>query len=36
MDGTYENLEDAIGAALGTAENDITITEVVLGGLIFA
>ncbi len=36
MDGTYENLEDAIGAALGTSENDITITEVVLGGLIFA
>ena len=36
MDGTYENLEDAIGEALGTAENDITITEVVLGGLIFA
>ena len=36
MDGTYENLEDAIGAALGAAENDITITEVVLGGLIFA
>lgn len=34
--GGYENLEDAIGAALGTAENDITITEVVLGGLIFA
>jgi hypothetical protein len=36
MDATYENLEDAIGEALGTAENDITITEVVLGGLIFA
>jgi hypothetical protein len=36
MDGTYENLEDAIGAALGVAEDDITITEVVLGGLIFA
>ena len=34
--GTYENLEDAIGAALGTSENDITITEVTLGGLIFA
>ena len=34
--GGYENLEDAIGAALGTSENDITITEVVLGGLIFA
>ena len=34
--GGYENLEDAIGEALGTSENDITITEVVLGGLIFA
>jgi hypothetical protein len=34
--GSYENLEDAIGAALGTSENDITITEVALGGLIFA
>lgn len=36
MNGTYENLEDAIGAALGVAENDITITEVTLGGLTFA
>ena len=36
MDGTYENLEDAIGAALGVAEDDITITEVVLAGLSFA
>ena len=34
--GGFENLEDAIRAALGTAEDDITITEVVLGGLIFA
>ena len=34
--GGYENLEDAIRAALGTSEDDITITEVVLGGLIFA
>ena len=34
--GGYENLEDAIGAALGVAENDITITEVALGGLTFA
>jgi hypothetical protein len=34
--GTYENLEDAIGAALGTSENDITITEIVLTGLTFA
>jgi hypothetical protein len=36
MDGSYENLEDAVGAALGVAENDITITEVSLGGLTFA
>jgi len=36
MDGSYENLEDAIGAALGAAENDITITEIVLTGLTFA
>jgi hypothetical protein len=36
MDGSYENLEDAIGAALGVAENDITITEIVLTGLTFA
>ena len=33
---SYENLEDAIGAALGVAENDITITVVTLGGLTFA
>ena len=36
MDGSYENLEDAVGAALGVAENDITITEIVLTGLTFA
>jgi len=36
MDGSYENLEDSIGAALGVAENDITITEVALTGLTFA
>ena len=36
MDGSYENLEDAIGAALGVTENDITITEVALAGLSFA
>ena len=34
--GGYENLEDAIGAALGVSENDITITEVALTGLTFA
>ena len=36
MDGSYENLEDAIGASLGVAENDITITEISLTGLTFA
>lgn len=36
MDGSYENLEDSIGAALSVAENDITITEVALTGLTFA
>lgn len=36
FNGSYENLEDAIGAALGVAENDITITEVALTGLTFA
>ena len=36
FDGSYENLEDAIGAALGVADNDITITEVALAGLTFA
>ncbi len=35
-DGSYENLEDVIGAAIGTAENDITITDVTLTGLTFA
>ncbi len=34
--GSYENLEDTIGAAIGTAENDITVTNVVLTGLTFA
>jgi hypothetical protein len=33
---TYENLEDVIRAALGTAEDDVTITEVALTGLTFA
>jgi hypothetical protein len=36
FDGSYENIEDTIGAALGVAENDITITEVALDGLSFA
>ena len=35
-DGSYENIEDAIGAALGTAENDVTVTNVTLTGLTFA
>lgn len=34
-DGSYENLEDAICAALGTAENDVTITNSTLTGLTF-
>lgn len=36
FDGSYENIEDAIGAALGTAENDVTVTNVTLTGLTFA
>jgi len=35
-DNSYENIEDVIGAALGAAENDITVTNVTLGGLTFA
>jgi hypothetical protein len=35
-DGSYENLEDEIRAALGTAEDDVTITNVALSGLTFA
>ncbi len=36
FDGSYENIEDIIGAAIGTAENDITVTDVTLTGLTFA
>lgn len=36
FDGSYENIEDTIGAAVGTAENDITVTNVTLSGLTFA
>jgi hypothetical protein len=36
MDGSYENIEDSIRAALGTAEDDVTVTEVALTGLTFA
>jgi hypothetical protein len=35
-DASFENIEDAIGAALGTAENDVTVTTVALTGLTFA
>jgi hypothetical protein len=34
-DGSYENIEDAIRAALGTAEDDVTITNSTLTGLTF-
>ena len=34
-DGSYENIEDAIRAALGTAEDDVTITNSTLTGLSF-
>ena len=34
--GSYENIEDTIRAALGTAENDVTVTDVALTGLTFA
>jgi len=34
--GTYENIEDGIRAALGTAEDDVTITDVTLSGMTFA
>ena len=33
---TYENIEDGIRAALGTAEDDVTITNVTLSGMTFA
>ena len=36
MDASYENIEDSIRGALGTAEDDITVTEVALTGLTFA
>ena len=35
-DGSYENIEDAIRTAIGTAENDVTVTNVTLTGLTFA
>ena len=33
---TYENIEDGLRAALGTAEDDVTITNVTLSGMTFA
>jgi hypothetical protein len=33
---SYENIEDAIRAALATAEDDVTVTNVTLTGLTFA
>lgn len=35
-DGSYEAVEDTIRAALGTAEDDVTVTNVTLSGLTFA
>jgi hypothetical protein len=34
-DDSYENIEDEIRAALGTAENDVTVTNSTLTGLTF-
>ena len=34
-DGSYENIEDQIRAALGTAEDDVTVTNSTLTGLSF-
>jgi len=34
-DESFENIEDAIRAALGTAEDDVTVTKSVLTGLSF-
>ncbi len=36
FDGSYENMEDGLRAAVSTAENDITVTNVTLTGLTFA
>lgn len=33
---SYENIEDAVRAALGTAEDNVTVTAVALSGLTFA
>ena len=34
--GSYENIEDTIRAAIGTAEDDVTVTSVALSGMTFA
>lgn len=36
FDGSYENMEDGLRNAIGTAENDVTVTNVTLTGLAFA
>ena len=36
FDGSYENIEDALRAAIGTAEDDVTVTEMSLTGKAFA
>ncbi len=36
FDGSYENMEDGLRAAISTAENDVTVTNVSLTGLTFA
>jgi hypothetical protein len=35
-DGSYENIEDTIRAAIGTAEDNVTVTNVALSGMTFA
>lgn len=36
FDGSYENMEDGLRAAIGTSENDVTVSNVTLTGLTFA
>lgn len=36
FDGSYENMEDGLRNAIGTAENDVTVTNVSLTGVAFA
>lgn len=35
-DDSYENIEDEVRAALSTAEDDVTVTNVALSGMTFA